>query len=79
MGNILYYSNIIPPPSSGTSLKTVTSKMPQLKSQPKLQSKDKKSTISSLDVESSWVSTELDFTNTINPTPTREESDNMDN
>ena len=65
--------------SSGTLLKTETIKMHQLKSKPKLQSKDKESTPLYLDLASSWVSTEVDYTTTIYPKPTREELDIMVN
>ena len=51
--------------------------MHQLKSQQKIQSKYKESDTSSLSVASSSVSTEVDYTTAIDPTPTREELDNM--
>ena len=53
--------------------------MYQLKSQTKLQSKDKESTPSSLDVTSSWVSTEVDYYSTIDPKPIIEELDSVVN
>ena len=62
---------------SCTSLKTETSKMNKLNSYPKLQSKYKKSTTSYLDVASSWVSTEVDYTTVIDPKPKIEELNNM--
>ena len=43
-----------------------------LKSHPKLQPKDKKSTHLYLDVALSWVSTEVDYTTAIYPKPKRE-------
>ena len=48
--NVWYYRNKNATVSSGTSLKTETSKMHQLKPRSKLQLKDKESTPSSLDV-----------------------------
>ena len=47
--------------------------MHQLKLHPELQSKDKESTPSYLDIASSWVSTEVYYTAEINPKPTIEE------
>ena len=47
---VSYYRRNNPTVSSVTSLKTETSKMHQLNSQPKLQSKYKESTLSYLDV-----------------------------
>ena len=46
--------------------------MNQLKSQPKLTSKDKESTLSSQDVASIWVSIEVDYTHTINNKTTKQ-------
>ena len=65
--------------SSGNPFKTDTRKMHKLKTHPKLQSKYKESTPSSLDVASSWVSNEVDYTTGINHKPTKEELDNMGN
>ena len=68
-----YYSKITPTIYSGDSLKTETSKIHQLKSQPKLPSKDKKPNPSSLDVASSWPWTELYYTGAIDPKSTKKE------
>ena len=53
--------------------------MHQLKSQQKLQSKDKESNPSSLDVASSWFSTEVGYTTAIDPKLTEEELKMMRN
>ena len=66
-----YYRKKTPTVSSGTSLKTETSKMHQFKLQLKLPSKNKESTPLSIDVASSWVSTEVDYTAVIDPKPTK--------
>ena len=46
---------------------------------PELQSKDKKSSPSSIDVESSRVSTEVDYTTTNNPKSTTDKWNDMGN
>ena len=51
LGNVPNYSKKNTTVSSDTSLKTETSKIPQLKTQQKLQSKDKELNPSSLDIE----------------------------
>ena len=73
MGNELYYRKEKPTVASGTSLKTKTNKIHQLKSNPKLPSKCKESNPSSLHIASSWVSTEVYYTATINDKPKRGE------
>ena len=57
--------------SSGNSLKTETIKIHQLKLQPNMPSKDKESNPSSQDVALSWISTEVDYTATINDKTTK--------
>ena len=64
-GNVPYYRKKNPTVYSGTSLKTETRNMHQLKSKKKLQSKDKESTPSSLDFGSSLVSTEVYYSSEI--------------
>ena len=53
-------------------MKTETRNMHQLKSHPKISSKDKESTRFSQDISSSWVSAEEDCTAPIDNKPTKE-------
>ena len=68
-----------PTVSSDKSLKIETSKTTHLKTYPKLQTKDKESTPSSVDVTLSKVSTEVDYSTQIGHKPTRKELYNMGN
>ena len=67
LGNVPIYTNKNPTVSSVSSLKTKTSKIYQLKTQPKLQSQDQESTPYSLGFESSLVTTKVDYTTAICP------------
>ena len=78
-GNEHQYSNKTPTVYFGNYLKTETRKMHQLKSQPKLTSKDKELTCQYQDVALSWVSTEVGYTATINDKATKEELKLMSN
>ena len=71
LGNVPNYSKKNPTYSYGNYLNTETSRMPQLKTQPKLQKNYKESTTSHIEVASSWFSTEVDYTTQIGPKPTR--------
>ena len=53
--------------------------MPQLKTHPKLQTKDKEWNTSYIDVASSWDSTEVYYTTKIGPKTTRKELYSMGN
>ena len=79
MGNVTCYRNKTQTFSSCTYLNTEPRNIHQLKSQPNLQSKDKESNPLSLDVASSWFSTEVDYSSSNDPKPTREELGNMGN
>ena len=76
-GNEQQYMEKHPIVSSGSYLNTKNSKIHQLKSQTNLQSKDNESTRLSQEIASSWVSTEVDYTVSIDDKPTKPEFDNM--
>ena len=67
LGNDSYAIKKNPADSSATSLRTKTSRMHKRTSLTELQLKEKLSYTSSIGVESSWVSTEVDYTTTIDP------------
>ena len=73
-----HYRKKNPTVTSGTSLKTETGKMQQLKSHPNMPSKDKESTRLSQDIWSSWFLTEADYAVPIGDKPTESELDAME-
>ena len=79
LDNVHNYSKKRPTVYSGTSLNTETIKMPQLKTHPQLQSKDKKWTPLYIGVESSLFSTEVYYTTEIGHNLTKKELDHMVN
>ena len=79
LGNVPYHMRKNPTVASGIYLNMDSGKINQLKSHPKLKSKDKEPTPSYLKVEWGWVSTEVDYSSEIDPQPTIELLYNMGN